>query len=182
MKSPSGKFVLRVDPSLHRQLKVEAEEHGLSLNEWIIHNLTGMRLPSVSPLIRNLKQHFGMELLGVIQFGSSVRGEMKEGSDVDLLIVLDDARPIDRSLYQQWDRIVSKRDSIFSPQFSHLPKSEGYSSLWLETAIEGVVLFDPSGRVESSIRRIRSAISEGIFQRKMSHGHPYWVRKDDSAE
>lgn len=32
----SGKFNLRLDPSLHRQLYVEAKHHGMSLNQWVV--------------------------------------------------------------------------------------------------------------------------------------------------
>lgn len=180
MKSYSGKFVLRVDPSLHRQLKREAEARDLSLNEWIVKNLSGTRTVSPSPVIHTLKKNFESDLIGVIQFGSSVRGEMREGSDVDLLIVLDGRRPVDRSLYSQWDRFIT--DPVLSPQFSHLPTGPDFTSLWLEVAIEGVILFDPTKQLDTILRQIRSAIAEGKFSRKMSHGHPYWVRKEASAE
>lgn len=31
----SGKFNLRLDPSLHRQAFILAKQHGMSLNEWV---------------------------------------------------------------------------------------------------------------------------------------------------
>lgn len=180
MKPPSGKFVLRVDPALHHRLREEADEHGLSLNEWIIRALTRGRVPPAHPLINELKRIFGGHLLGVIQFGSVVRGEMRESSDIDLLIVLEQSREVDRSLYQTWDREV--RDPLLSPQFSHLPKGDNYSSLWLEVAIEGVILYDPTNKLESTLREIRSAVADGRFCRKLSHGHPYWVRRNENAK
>lgn len=37
----SGKFVVRVSPSLHARLVVEATEQGVSLNQWVVQKLVG---------------------------------------------------------------------------------------------------------------------------------------------
>lgn len=42
----SGKFVVRVSPSLHARFVVEATEQGVSLNQWVVQKLVGR--PSVS--------------------------------------------------------------------------------------------------------------------------------------
>lgn len=42
----SGKFLLRLPPVLHAKLSVEAAEQGVSLNQWMIHKLSGR--PSIS--------------------------------------------------------------------------------------------------------------------------------------
>lgn len=42
----SGKFMVRVSPSLHARLVVEAAEQGVSLNQWVVQKLVGR--PSVS--------------------------------------------------------------------------------------------------------------------------------------
>ncbi len=176
---PSGKFVLRLDPELHQELKSQALAHKMSLNEWIKHRLQGTQALSPIPIIDRLLKTFSGNLVGVVQFGSSVRNEMHKSSDVDLLLVLKTEFKFDRSIYQKWDREFNgKQDAVLSPQFSHLPVSVEYSSLWLEIALEGVIHYDPTGQVFATIRKIRDAIAEGRFHRKLSHGHPYWVRKE----
>ncbi len=39
-KPYSGKFVVRVDPELHKTLSVQAKKHGKSLNAWVHDALT----------------------------------------------------------------------------------------------------------------------------------------------
>lgn len=38
----SGKFNLRLDPELHREVYIAAKEHGVSLNQWIEQAITHM--------------------------------------------------------------------------------------------------------------------------------------------
>ena len=45
--------------------------------------------------------------------------------------------------------------------------SANFSSLWLEVALEGVVLFDPNGTVAKTLRKIRESIAVGNYCRKM---------------
>lgn len=178
--SSSGKFVLRIPPDLHTQLKRAAEREQTSLNQYITQQL--LQQTSQSTIIsQTLTKVFGDALLGVIVFGSSVRGEARQNSDIDLLIVLDSERAITRELYSLWDaKIEGKLGSVYSPQFSHLPKDfMNPSSLWLEIALEGEVLLDNSGRLRGTLTSVRDRIASGQFLRKYSHGHPYWVRREE---
>ncbi|PWU14291.1 MAG: hypothetical protein C5B49_13340 [Bdellovibrio sp.] len=125
-----------------------------------------------------LKEIFTPE--AVILFGSASRGEMRSGSDVDLLIVLPKSQPVNRQLYRRWDeRFCSESDKIAAPQFSHFPKGDP-ASLWLEVAVEGEILYDPHGSARRQLTAIRHQIAKGGFVRKMSHGHPYWVKRTKS--
>jgi predicted nucleotidyltransferase len=45
----------------------------------------------------------GDAVVGVVVYGSWARGSAGPGSDVDVLIVLDAARPLTRGLYREWD-------------------------------------------------------------------------------
>lgn len=177
MTRPSGKFVLRLEPDLHQRLKDEAQTHRSSLNQWIVRRLTRAPVVAKDRVAEVLQLVFGEDLEGVIAFGSFTRGEMTEASDVDLLIVMKEARKIDRALYSQWDREVAvQMDKRCSPQFSHLPQTP--SSLWLEVALEGEILVDLNGRVRSALQSIRRKIAEGQFIRRISHGHPYWIQQE----
>jgi len=174
----SGKFVLRIPGSLHTDLKQEAFQLGISLNEFIVRKLLNK---SADPY-RAIKRVWGNDLLGIVLFGSSVRGETRASSDIDLLIVLDERVPIRRILYAIWDeKIMPIMGSSFSPQFSHLTGSENsVSSLWLEVALEGQIEFDPRGSVRKNLFKIKERIASGEYRRKLSHGHPYWVREKNA--
>ena len=129
-------------------------------------------------------QHLvGAPLLGVLLFGSTARGETRDSSDVDLMIVVDAQLPLTRSLYAGWDQSLDKTGSSrLSPHFVHLPGSaEEAGSLWLEAAVDGIVLFDREGAIARLLRAIRRSMAEGKVQRKSAYGHPYWVRRGKEA-
>ncbi len=178
----SGKFVLRLDPHLHKELKAEARRQNESLNSFCISRLkqSQKNSPVDSSLLNAILEEFNP--LGVIVFGSVVRGDHTEKSDLDLLIVMPSEVRVDRSLYKRWDSIIS--DAKISPQFSHLPQLDlAIGSLWLETSLEGEILYESSLREVSRVHReIRMQIASGLYQRKFSHGHAYWMRKEEDAK
>lgn len=180
MELPSGRFVLRLHPVVHQQLKLQAEARGISLNEWVtrIIGRPDRRFSSEhQSVLLPIQSVFGNQLEGAILFGSVVRNEQRENSDIDLLIVLKKEVLIDRSLYRCWDESVAPHiGSKYTPQFSHLPDPAAASSLWLEISLEGEILQDIHGHLDQTLRKIRIEISENHYRRKMSHGHPYWIR------
>lgn len=116
---------------------------------------------------------------GAVLFGSAARGELRLESDVDLLVVVDATVPLCRELYRSWDRWIACEpvNREINAHFVHLPDSiEAAGSLWLETALEGAVLFDEGGRVEAFLVEIRRAIASGRFVRTEVHGQPCWRR------
>ncbi|MEV0673509.1 type II toxin-antitoxin system HicB family antitoxin [Mycobacterium sp. NPDC050441] len=56
----SGKFVVRVSPSLHARLVVEATEQGVSLNQWVVQKLVGRPHVSLGDLYRSISAFEGM--------------------------------------------------------------------------------------------------------------------------
>lgn len=177
----SGKFVVRVDPKLHKALRKEAQEKGESLNSLCVHKLSGRTLenPWVNIVEVIVK---GYQPLGIALFGSVARGENKESSDVDLLIVLNSSETVDRDCYRKWDKLFSGNTKL-SPQFVHQPRSnEAIGSIWLETAMDAEVLYDPSGQLKKTFLDIRKEIARGAYLRKESYGHSYWIRQDINAK
>jgi predicted nucleotidyltransferase len=182
MSACSGKFVLRAGPELHRRLRAAAEERGLSLNEYCVQALstsgpdplaTG---PLPAGLLGRLKRH--LPVRAAVLFGSAARGERRASSDVDLLVVVEGERALDRELYETADRAL--RDLApreLSLHFAHLPAhSAQVGSLWLEVALDGLILEDADGETGRRLREIRDDILGGRWVRKLSHGQPYWVR------
>ncbi len=119
--------------------------------------------------------------MGVLLFGSRARGEERDDSDTDLLVVLDRTRPLVRALYEQWDEAAPL--AAYSPHFVHLPESVAQAgSLWLEAAVDGVILEDPQGNVSRFLGSLRRAIASGQMVRRTAHGHPYWVRNKGAGD
>lgn len=188
--APSGKFVLRISPQLHRQLAREASRLGISLNQLCSNlleknpNLEGLkreRFNFLDPILHETKQRFGKDLVGVAVFGSQVTGQATTGSDLDLLIVLALTVPIYRPLYSWWDeKITAPGATIVNPHFVHLPPTpEEAGSLWLEVAIAHEVLWQRENQLGRVITKILDRIASDRLRRYWSNGQPYWVRTDE---
>ncbi len=192
MKSLSGKFVLRVPEEMHMQLNKLANDTLRSLNATCI-DLIERQLKfdskvneAETPFTSIVINHYKETMLGLIVFGSYTREETTKSSDIDVLVVLDDKVNITRSLYKDWEvNLESKVRDLFtmevSPHFANLSSNNKLynninpGSLWLEIAFEGKILWEKKDVVSKMIRKIRLLIAEGIYQRRISHGHPYWV-------
>ena len=48
-KPYSGKFVVRVDPELHKTISIEAKKNGKSLNAWVSDNLSKIIQEDIPP-------------------------------------------------------------------------------------------------------------------------------------
>src|SRR5665647_1443966 len=93
-RRPSGRFLLRINPGLHALLRASARDLGLSLNDYCARKLTlpvdAAALADDGPaVVQRAVDLYGSHLAGVAVFGSWARGEAADGSDVDLLVVLD---------------------------------------------------------------------------------------------
>lgn len=102
------------------------------------------------------RQVFGNQLLGAVLFGSVARGEEFPDSDLDILLVVSDARPIKRKLYAKWEaelRAFAERDFVreVTPHFAHLPPTvSDAGGFWLEVGIDGTDSGSVTGRSQTS--------------------------------
>jgi hypothetical protein len=185
-KSPSGRFVLRLPVRLHASLRRQAEAEGLSLNQLCLRALAdylaaGRQLASVTPgepqWLRAARRVLDGDFLGAVLFGSEARGDARADSDVDLLLVAGPSVRLSRRLYSLWDEQPGHEKH--SPHFVQLPATPADAgSLWLEAAVDGVVLHDPEGRIGRFLGQLRRAIASGRLRREAAYGHPYWVRSE----
>jgi len=177
---PSGRFVLRIDPRLHAALRDRASEAGVSLNEICARALAfpgnGIEGPAAE-VVSQAVALVGASLLGVAAFGSWAREESGQGSDVDLLIMVDEGFGIGRDLYRRWDESPVLWDGHpVEPHFVHLPPpGTRLSGMWAEVAVDGVVLFERGFLVSKRLVDFRQVIASGRLIRRRSHGQPYWV-------
>ncbi len=179
----SGKFILRVEPELHQSLARRAQANGLSLNELCVQFLSqGVNGLSDSVINEELLRQIiavyqPLGLQSVVLFGSSARGTQTESSDVDLLLVMHASTSIKRELYRHWDH--EKINLHFVHTVSDLSRP---SSLWLEVALDGKILYQDQQKLTSNaLKQIRQKILRGDFIRKESHGHPYWVQEQSHS-
>lgn len=194
MKSPSGKFVLRIPEKFHAFLQKEAIAKNISLNQHCNDRLLGglgISQPDFAAVLMNalfeaLRIH-GQDLEGIVLFGSWARGEQSEGSDIDLLIVLTQGMKIKRELYRKWEKAEShfsseSLGSALEPSLVALPNpDQAFSGLWAEISIDGMILFDRSQKVRQTLCRVREAIADGTLRREKAHGQNYWIHEKKAA-
>ncbi len=178
--SDSGRFLLRIDPALHRELRAAARRAGLSLNEYCARKLAqpgGSTSTEAAAVLARAAAIHGAALIGVAAFGSWARGRAGDTSDVDLLIVLEDRVAIGRRAYHAWDEAPLTWDGReVEPHLVHIPApGSRVSGLWAEVATDGVILFEREYRLSRRLVPIREAIAEGRLVRRRVHGQTYWV-------
>ena len=181
----SGRFVLRIPPELHGDLKAAAARAGVSLNFYCRSILTaavrggGTGSMITTALLAALTAEFDEALVGLVVFGSRIRNEHTATSDIDLLIAVSESVAVSRALYTRWDTAVDAVQAdvgVVSPHFAHLPSAHAaVGSLWLEVALHGVVVLDPTGVVARTLARVRDRIAAGEVRRRVAYGHPYWI-------
>ncbi len=179
---PSGRFLLRIDPSLHATLRMAADQTGLSLNEYCARKLAGGGVGLGDPgwqAVERAAAVVGRALMGAAVYGSWARGEPMETSDVDVLVVVEGSTPITRALYRRWDEEpVRWEGRDVEPHFVHLPPpGQGPTGTWAEVALDGIVLFDQNLVLSRRLVEFRKAILDGSMERREIHGQPYWVRE-----
>src|SRR5262245_48411119 len=167
------RFLLRLPSAIHRQLTARAAALDLSLNEYCVRRLGGpdpgmLPHPDGLELRARAETIVGSQLVGIIAHGSSARGEARTTSDVDVLVVVDRALPLTRTLYRRWDEIPmewqGRRVDVHFINFTPDPDRAG--GVWAEAAVDGVLLYDRDGSVDTTLRRIRRAIADGRLVRK----------------
>jgi len=123
---------------------------------------------------------FADSLLGIVLFGSAARGESREDSDIDLLVVLGRERSLSRSLYSLWDeRFGAIKES---PHFVHIPVNPGCRLDLARSRSRRYRLFDRNGVVLRFLGSIRRLIASGDRKRRWAYGHPYWVKEKEGTK
>ena len=182
--SASGRFVLRITPALHVQLRNAAKGSAVSLNDYCARKLAdpagGQAFPDAARAVERALEVVGDHLVGLAIFGSWSRGEAVSGSDIDLLIVIDGRTPITRRLYADWDKSPVRWETLpVEPHFVHLPQpAQGPGGLWAEVAIDGMVIFEKARRLSMALARVRGEIAAGRMVRRTVHGQSYWAEVD----
>ncbi len=182
-KQLSGKFVLRMPPALHAELKNAAREARMSLNEYCAFRLSTFPQQENSQLVRLILEKtaaiVGSDLAGLVLFGSWARGDHHANSDIDILVVIKESITLSPRLYRQWDESPLRyNEHVVEPQFVHLPPTNKVvGGIWAEAALDGVVIVEHDLTISRKLMEIRKNIAEGRLERKSVQGHNYWVVK-----
>ncbi len=186
--SVSGRFLLRLPPGLHAALRHAARDQGASLNDYCARKLAAplgdVTRDGGAEVVAGAAEVAGDHLVGVVAFGSWARGEASDRSDVDVLVVVDEALRLSRRLYAEWDeRPVTIDGRAVDPHFVHLPPLLGpVAGIWAEVAIDGLVLFERHLAISKRLTGVRRLVADGRLARRVVHGQPYWIEEAPRAQ
>jgi predicted nucleotidyltransferase len=146
-----------------------------------------------SPITSILLEHFGSQLISVCLYGSAVRGALRNGSDIDFLIVLRDA-PL--SYHKRGKTIIPLIEKIReSKEYGRIEKLnmylepsllvmtekevETHPDILIDISQEGIILFDEADFLKKHLNAIKEKmIGLGSIKKRTPHGH-YWSLKPD---
>ena len=85
-------------------------------------------IKDIKPILNEAKERlqkiYGERLRGLILYGSYARGDATEGSDIDLILLLDDiSNPI--SELEKFSREIHQLDFLYDTVISIIPIAEG---------------------------------------------------------
>lgn len=149
-----------------------------------------VRLEAARVITEALLGLLGERLVSVVLYGSVSRMEVHELSDIDLLIVLDNA-PMSRferlKIFEEAERRVEeklerleRRHGVridFSPIIKSREEAGKFTPLYLDLTEDGVILYDREGFMKSVLGRVRRRLLELGAKRVWRGKKWYWVLK-----
>ena len=131
---------------------------------------------TLAPVLSALKTTLGERLVAVVLFGSRARGDARPESDWDVLVVAKGLppKPFQRHLYlkrmlpPEWRGKISLLAKTPEEFEAHM------SSLYLDLAMDGIVLYDTNGYMSSRLEKLRQALRRAGLHRVRRDGSWVW--------
>ena len=125
------------------------------------------------PLVEGLKHGLAEKLWGLVLFGSVARGEAKESSDLDLLLVADNL-PEKFMARTRYLRCLLPGEIRGPASFIAKTRAEfeaGFPSYYLDLALDGIILYDRENYMHQKLARIRELLkTAGLKRQRTDYG------------
>ncbi|HXK43202.1 MAG TPA: nucleotidyltransferase domain-containing protein [Anaerolineae bacterium] len=134
----------------------------------------------LQPVVQSLQNGLGNNLVALALFGSRARGDATPESDWDLLLI---AHHLPERTLPRLFHLKSLLPEDWRAQISLLAKTpqefEGrLPSLYLDIALDAIVLYDPQGYLQERLGRLREQIARWGLIRERSNGDWTWRWKE----
>src|SRR5215211_6080706 len=127
-------------------------------------------------VVLGLRDGLGDDLVAVVLFGSRAREEAHEGSDWDFLVV---ARNLPERTLERTFRLKKMLPPLHRGEASLLAKTPdeftaGLPDLYLDIALDGVILHDTDRYMAERLRLLRTLIQRNGLRRKKQGRDLIW--------
>jgi len=133
--------------------------------------------------VEALRKVLGEHLVAVVLFGSRARGDARADSDWDVLVLAEglSQNPFDRQLF--FGRLLPSDIPGAITVVAKTPKEfEAYlPSLYLDIALDGQILYDPSGYAADRLAALRRLIKEAGLYRERTEAGDMWEWETEPA-
>ena len=122
----------------------------------------------IDPAVHALQQGFGKKLVAVVLFGSRARGDSRAESDWDFLVI---ARDLPQRQMERYRKTKQMLPSTWRGRISILAKTPdefeaALPSIYLEIALDGLILYDPEGYATIQLHKLRRLIRSKDLRRE----------------
>jgi predicted nucleotidyltransferase len=127
-------------------------------------------------VVSGLREGLGEDLVSVVLFGSRARGEAREGSDWDFLVV---ARDLPAGTLERIFRLKEALPPLCRGEASLLAKTpeefvSGLPELYLDIALDGVILHDTDRYMELRLESLQDLIRRKGLRREREGRDLVW--------
>ncbi len=126
-------------------------------------------------IIQEYKNYLGDKLIAVVLFGSRARGDYKEKSDFDILIIASNLpeRYLERMGYIR-EPLINLDENVSIIAKTPEEFDSFFPSLYLDIALDGKLLLDKDGFMESRLEKIKEIIKASALKRVENEGEFIW--------
>ncbi|MBU0491725.1 MAG: nucleotidyltransferase domain-containing protein [Chloroflexi bacterium] len=130
----------------------------------------------LAEVVKALKQGLGDDLVAVVLFGSRARGEADVASDWDLLVI---AHHLPDKTFQRHVRLKELLPDAWRGRIAILARTPAefeahLTGLFLDIALDGIVLYDTDEYVAARLARLRRLVAEQGLRRERTQRDLVW--------
>ncbi|WP_048095658.1 nucleotidyltransferase domain-containing protein [Geoglobus ahangari] len=145
----------------------------------------------IERLVDTLKEKYGDRLISVVLFGSVARGEARNDSDIDIIVVVDDLPRSRFERQKEFLEVEERLESIFerllesgylvdiSPILRTPDEIIRLPPVLLDVVEDGIILYDRDDFFKGVLKRLKKRLKELGSKRVRMGKRWYWVLKPD---